>query len=72
MYYTGIGSRKTPPWVQEHMRRIAQWLAGEGYALRSGAAPGVDTLLNLDCENRASGNQRSGSICLVAWNEAIE
>lgn len=35
MYYTGIGSRKTPAWGRDQMTRIATWLAG--------AAPGADT-----------------------------
>lgn len=41
--YTGVGSRETPSRVLADMTRIAQTLAGEGYTLRSGAAPGADT-----------------------------
>lgn len=41
--YAGIGSRETPKDVLETMRKIAAFLAGKGYTLRSGAAPGADS-----------------------------
>jgi ribA/ribD-fused uncharacterized protein len=41
--YAGIGSRETPVEVLETMRKIAAFLAGKGYTLRSGAAPGADS-----------------------------
>lgn len=42
-YYTGVGSRKTPPDVLDLMRDIAQHLQREGYTLRSGGAQGADS-----------------------------
>jgi hypothetical protein len=42
-YYTGVGSRKTPPDVLDLMRNIAQYLQRKGYTLRSGGAQGADS-----------------------------
>jgi len=41
-YYTGIGSRSTPPGVQASMTELAALLRGRGWRLRSGAAEGAD------------------------------
>jgi hypothetical protein len=41
--YTGIGSRETPPEMLTRMRELAAKLAGGGWVLRSGAAPGADS-----------------------------
>ena len=41
-YYSGVGARKTPPVVQEDMRRIAKSLRDQGFILRSGGADGAD------------------------------
>lgn len=49
-YYTGIGSRKTPPNVLEQMEMLAVQLADNGYTLRSGAAPGADTAFEIGCD----------------------
>lgn len=43
VFYTGVGSRRTPADVLESMRKIAEHLAGRGYVLRSGGAEGADT-----------------------------
>lgn len=43
MYYTGIGSRQTPPFIQGIMTEIATKMQENGWILRSGAAPGADT-----------------------------
>lgn len=48
--YTGIGSRETPRLVQELMFSIAMALAGHGYILRSGAAPGADIAFERGCD----------------------
>jgi hypothetical protein len=42
-YYTGIGSRQTPPEILSVMTDIARFLAETGYVLRSGGASGADT-----------------------------
>lgn len=42
-YYTGVGSRKTPPDILDMMTRLAQAFAYHGYTLRSGGAEGADT-----------------------------
>jgi hypothetical protein len=41
-YYTGIGSRKTPPQVLILMSKIASLMEEKGYILRSGGASGAD------------------------------
>lgn len=43
LYWTGVGSRETPEPVGRVMTKIASFLEGEGYCLRSGGAPGADT-----------------------------
>lgn len=42
LLYAGVGSRKTPPPVQAHIRRIAEVLQQRGWVLRSGGAEGAD------------------------------
>jgi hypothetical protein len=42
-YYTGVGSRETPPNVLDEMRLLAQALARAGWVLRSGGADGADS-----------------------------
>ena len=41
-YYTGIGSRETPPEILSLMKEIAEQLREKGYILRSGGADGAD------------------------------
>lgn len=41
-YYTGIGSRKTPRFIQKIMNKIATMLENKGYILRTGDASGAD------------------------------
>ena len=41
-YYTGIGSRRTPPDICEKLRDLAAWFEREGFVLRSGGADGAD------------------------------
>ncbi len=43
LYYTGIGSRKTPDYALTAMWSIANSLASMGFILRSGGAKGADT-----------------------------
>lgn len=43
LFYTGVGSRKTPEPVLGEMVRLAEWLRACGYTLRSGHAPGADS-----------------------------
>lgn len=42
-YYTGIGSRETPPEILELMTNVAKHLSDKGYILRSGRAEGADS-----------------------------
>jgi len=42
LYYTGVGSRKTPPNILKLMTEIAEKLSDLGYTLRSGGAQGAD------------------------------
>ncbi len=49
-YYSGIGSRRTPPDVMDLMKRIASRLElVYGYILRSGAADGADSAFSSGC-----------------------
>ena len=48
-YYTGIGSRETPPHIMRDMVRIASTLRNHGYTLRSGGADGADSAFELGC-----------------------
>lgn len=41
-FYTGIGSRETPPEILEQMQAVAYRLAHQGFTLRSGRAKGAD------------------------------
>lgn len=41
-YYTGVGSRKTPDYIQDRMTLWAMYLEAAGYVLRSGHAEGAD------------------------------
>lgn len=43
MFYTGVGSRKTPLEIRAIMQAIAEKMAWMGYTLRSGGAVGADT-----------------------------
>lgn len=43
IYYTGIGSRKTPKAILDVMYGLAMKLGVRGYTLRSGGAAGADT-----------------------------
>lgn len=42
MYWTGIGSRKTPEHIQKWMQAIAYIICKQGHTLRSGKADGAD------------------------------
>lgn len=48
--YAGIGSRKTPDDVLLRMSAIAQYLAKNGWILRSGGAKGADTAFENGCD----------------------
>lgn len=50
MFYTGIGSRKTPKNILASMEGIASSLAQDGYTLRSGAAEGADSAFEHGCD----------------------
>lgn len=50
-FYTGIGSRQTPPEVLSRMTQIATWLEEEGYILRSGGAEGADSAFESGIKN---------------------
>ena len=41
-YYTGVGSRRTPPAILDRMEEIATSMRARGWRLRSGAADGAD------------------------------
>ena len=50
LYYTGIGSRRTPQDKLDLMVRLAQHLAQHDFILRSGGAVGADTAFENGCD----------------------
>lgn len=56
-YYTGVGSRETPPEMMKKLRYIAHWLARSGFILRSGAADGADTAFEEGCDHVGGGKK---------------
>lgn len=61
-YYTGVGSRSTPPEVMSLMTSIASKLEELGYSLRSGAADGADTAFEQGVVNPLNKQ------IFIAWN----
>lgn len=52
-YYTGIGSRQTPPKILLEMTKIAEINKKKGYRLRSGGAIGADQAFQAGCGGNA-------------------
>ena len=48
-YYTGVGSRETPPDIIEKIKKIAKFMGEQGYILRSGGADGADAAFEIGC-----------------------
>lgn len=53
LYYTGIGSRRTPDHILELMENLARWLAHDNWILRSGHATGADQAFERGASMRA-------------------
>jgi hypothetical protein len=51
MFYTGVGSRRTPVEVQKLMTETARRLEDTGYVLRSGGAEGADQAFERGVKN---------------------
>lgn len=51
-YYAGIGARDTPVDILRLMTKIATYLNGHGYTLRSGGAYGADTAFATGCRDK--------------------
>ena len=52
-YYTGMGSRRTPPNILAMMTHLARAFAHHGYTLRSGGAQGADSAFALGAGTKA-------------------
>lgn len=52
VYYTGIGSRKTPRAILAIMTKLATVLEHKGYTLRTGDAKGADAAFRAGCFNK--------------------
>lgn len=52
LYYTGIGSRETPPPILELIKQVSHELNVAGYILRSGGARGADTAFECAATNK--------------------
>jgi hypothetical protein len=48
-FYAGIGSRETPPGVEPMIEEAARFLGLFDYVLRSGGAPGADSMFEKHC-----------------------
>ena len=57
MYYTGIGSRRTPKDVLEMFAHLGEWLGARGYILRSGGANGADSAFESGCNQVFGGKE---------------
>ena len=55
-YYTGIGSRNIPDTYFNLIIAIAEYMAKQGYILRSGGADGSDNAFEIGCD-RANGKK---------------
>ena len=62
-FYTGVGSRSTPPEVLRQMERIAERLALRGWTLRSGGADGADSAFA-----RGAARHAAASDIYVPWH----
>lgn len=51
-FYSGIGSRQTPPKYLKWMKEIGIYLEGKGYTLRSGNADGADSAFQRGVSNK--------------------
>lgn len=51
-YYTGVGSRKTPPEILGLFNRLAKKLDSAGFCLRSGGAVGADSAFESGASNK--------------------
>ena len=49
--YAGIGARKTPMKIMDHMYHIGETLGQVGWHLRSGGADGADTAFATGCDS---------------------
>ena len=49
-YYTGIGSRIIPKYIEDFFIILGEWFAKKGYCLRSGHADGSDKAFELGCD----------------------
>ena len=49
-YYTGIGSRDIPKYIEDFFMIMGEWLAKKGYCLRSGHADGSDKAFEMGCD----------------------
>ena len=52
MIYTGIGSRETPPDIQDKMTSLGRYMASWDHTLRSGGANGADKAFERGCINK--------------------
>ncbi len=63
MFYTGIGSRKTPQEILDTFSRLARQLELDGWTLRSGGADGADTAFEAGVESQ----DRSAKEIYLPW-----
>lgn len=73
-YYTGVGSRQTPIYIQNIMTDLADKLARDSWILRSGGAEGADYAFELGwwdyCMNEMhlGGNYGALAEIYIPWN----
>lgn len=66
-YYTGVGSRETPEHILKFIEEVAYWLAGQGYAGRSGSAIGADSAFEQGFSNYEEINGMSNKATFEAY-----
>jgi len=66
-FWTGVGSRETPPDILLMMELIGKVLTDLGYILRSGGAEGADTAFYAGCKKSAM-FEVNKPIIYISWN----
>ena len=66
IFYTGIGSRETPPEVMEAMTSLATTLQERGWILRSGGADGADLAFE-----KGAGSKKNIFIPWKGFNDSL-
>ncbi len=65
IFYTGVGSQKTPPSIRSTIVDLARHIARQGLTLRSGAAEGADAMFESGATTELGAD--AGSEIYIPW-----